>query len=127
MDYTAVNMRTSVTLVLLVLAAANLYSPEMQELVDRHTEMMAKMLAVRDSAVTNDDCLVTPNEYGRILKGIIAVSSGSEGNERVEKVVDEFVLTLPELMDPTDIMLELGTGIFGQMLHRNLLSTVLTH
>mmetsp|Transcript_3511 Transcript_3511/g.7287 ORF Transcript_3511/g.7287 Transcript_3511/m.7287 type:complete len:127 (+) Transcript_3511:1151-1531(+) len=108
-------------LVLLVIFALGFeVSPEMQELMDKHAKMMDRMRAVRDTAVTNEEGLCTAQEYGRILKGVMMAASGAQGEKHLTSLVDQYVATLPEFMDPTKIMEDIGMGAFGELMRSRL-------
>lgn len=107
--------------VLLVLLALTFdVSPEMQALIDKHSKMMDAMMAVRDSAVTGDDGLVTSQEYGRLLKGMMLEASGQQAEAHLRSIVEQYVATLPERMDHSKIMEDIGLGPFGELMRSRL-------
>lgn len=110
-------------LVLLSLVAALAWQvelpEELQELVRKQNEKMAKYNSLKANLQPGGDGLVPKSEYGELLKAVL-IPSDHRVHSSTRTLIDDYVKTLPERMNPEGVLTDISSGAFSQLMARKL-------
>ena len=102
-------------LFLLTVSAFEL-SPEMEQMVEAQKAKMAKIEQFKTEAVKDDYGMVTPHEYGRLLKRVLMESGSGRSSPHFDQMVNDYVKGLPHVVDPDSVLMDIGMGDFSKLM-----------
>lgn len=103
-------------LVLVLVTAMDELSYEMKEMRNRQREVIENIQKIKAEAEKDANGLVTPSEYGRLLKKIAQTTSGYRGLRPLPELIDEYVQGLEGLLDPEQVDRDLSVGEASKLL-----------
>lgn len=103
-------------LLFLLTASAFELSPEMQQMVEAQKAKMAKIEQFKTEAIKDEYGMVTPHEYGRLLKRVLMESGSGRSSPHFDQMVNEYVKSLPHVVDPDSVLNDIGMGDFSKLM-----------
>jgi len=82
----------------------------------RQQQAIDNINSIKAEAVKDGNGLVSPQEYGRLLRKIAETTSGYSGLRPLPGLIDEYVAELQGPMDPEEITKDMSVGGFSQLL-----------
>ena len=120
-------VRVLVLLCLLSLGTVAMELPaELQELIKKQNAKMAKYNELKASLQPDKDGLVHKNEYGQLIKAVL-VPNGNDGHSSTRTMVDDYVKTLPERMNPEKVLMDISSGAFSTLMSKKLEADLNAH
>lgn len=104
-------MKLILAIALLILQSAAID----EEMRRRHEENVRRVHEIQDSAVKNADGLISREEYGRIIYEIMTIR-GTSSSIDYRRLVDGYIGTLPELVNPDKVLEDIGWGDFHKLM-----------
>jgi len=89
--------------------------PELQALIQRQNDRMANFNSLKASVQPDSQGLISRLEYGELLKAALNLDD-SRSSADTRKMIDDYVKTLPERVDPEGVMMDIGSGGFAQVM-----------
>lgn len=109
-------MSKSALVLVLVAALAFEMSPEMQQMVEAQKAKMAKIEQFKNEAAKDDWGMVSPHEYGRLLKRVLMESGSGRSSPHFDQMINDYVKTLPHVVDPDSVLMDIGMGDFSKLM-----------
>ena len=91
-------------------------SPEMQQMVEAQKAKMARIEQFKNEALKDEYGMVTPHEYGRLLKRVLMESGSGRPSPHFEEMINQYVKTLPHVIDPDNVLMDIGMGDFSKLM-----------
>lgn len=85
------------------------------DLREQHQQRVKRIKDIQNSAPKDEQGLTPREEYGRIIYEIMTIR-GESSIINYRDLVDEYVRTLPEKMNPEKIMEDIGWGKFHELM-----------
>ena len=89
--------------------------PELQALIQRQNDRMANFNSLKASVQPDSQGLISRLEYGELLKAALNLDD-SRSSADTRKMINDYVKTLPERVDPEGVMMDIGSGGFAQVM-----------
>lgn len=109
-------MAALLLLLLTFAAALQEDSYEMKQMRTRQQQAIDNINSIKAEAVKDENGLVSPQEYGRLLRKIAETTSGYSGLRPLPGLIDEYVAELQGPIDPEEMMKDMSMGSFSQVL-----------
>jgi hypothetical protein len=110
-------MATFLLLLMLALACGlEEDSHEMRQMRARQQQAIDNINSIKAEAVKDDNGMVTPQEYGRLLRKIAETTAGYSGLRPLPELIDEYVAGLEGPVDPEEMTKDMSMGGFSQIL-----------
>ena len=109
-------MSSLLLLILTLVCGLQEDSHEMRQMRVRQQQAIDNIDSVKAEAVKDSNGMVTPQEYGRLLRKIAETTSGYSGLRPLPELIDEYVAGLEGPIDPEEIMRDMSMGGFSQVL-----------
>lgn len=91
-------------------------SHEMRQMKARQQEAIDNINNIKAEAEKDESGMVTPQEYGRLLRKIAETTAGYSGLRPLPELIDEYVAGLEGPVDPEEITKDMSMGGFSQIL-----------
>lgn len=89
--------------------------PELQALIQRQNDRMASFYTLKAALQPDSQGLISRSEYGDLLKAALNLDE-SHSSADTRKMIDDYVKTLPERVDPEGVMMDISSGGFAQVM-----------